>query len=925
MIIDVAIFIGFLIANFILGLTSSRGIKNIKEYAIGNRNFSTATIAATIVATWLSGASFTVTTTETYSKGLYFIIPGLGDAISFFVVSYFYAPRMAEFLGKLSVAEAMGDLYGRHIRGITAISGIFPAVGNVAMQFSILASLLNSWLGISGAYAIAASSFIIITYSTFGGIKSVTFTDIIQFFTFGVVMPMIAFLIWNSLTDTETLFNSILQNPSFNYHSVFDYHDPNFLNILFLFLFFMIPGIDSAVFQRISMAKNTKQVTKSFVIAGFFVILCDLVINTFIGVLLVADNAPALDSDSVIPYILDHYLNHGFKGLFIIGILAMMMSTADSYINSSAVLFAYDSIKAIGIELTEKKQLFLVRVTAFLIGIAALLLSLFLNNLLELVLSTYSFYMPIVSVPLILAIFGFRSTSRSVLIGMTAGFITVIYFKFFSEIDSVIPGMLANIIFFIGSHYILGEQGGWVGIKDRKSLDNIKLERKRKFSLFVQSIKTFSFIEFCKKNTAKEEKIFVYFGLFCMMIIFSNAYSLPKSLQEQYATILNTLYYSALTLSTIFITYPFWSEKFRSEVFISLLWNIAVFYNLIFCSSLLAMISQFNQIQLTVLMASLIIVAILMRWQIAISMIIGGVVVSIQCYKMYNGISSLPDYMNDLQFKITYSLLMVSIILIAFFKPKQQYQELTEDSNLFLSSKVEDQKKELSRLHELKNEFLRNLEHEAHAPITGITSMGQVLDESYDKLNEKQRRLAVKNISQSSERLTSLVNNLIDISKLENLNYKLNKTTVNLTDLVYERLEICQKLYIEAKDHEDLNFDLDIEDKLIISCDEYYIARTIDNIIINAIQYCKKGTIAIALKSTKNHTIEFTIKDEGIGIPKEELLDIFDPFTVSSKTKTPAGGRGIGLALCKKAIEAHGGTIWVEQNPNKGVTFKFTI
>ena len=259
-----------------------------------------------------------------------------------------------------------------------------------------------------------------------------------------------------------------------------------------------------------------------------------------------------------------------------------------------------------------------------------------------------------------------------------------------------------------------------------------------------------------------------------------------------------------------------------------------------------------------------------------------------------------------------------------FLKPKQQYQELTEENNLFLSSKVEDQKNELSRLHQLKNEFLRNLEHEAHTPITGITSMGQVLYEKYDKLNEEQKRKGLEEIAKSSEKLTSLVNNLIDLSKLENINYKLNKIKVNLTDLVYERLEICQKLYIEKKDKENLNFDLKIEAKLTALCDEYYIARTIDSIIINAIQYCKKGTIAITLKSTKNHTVEFSVKDEGIGIPKDELLDIFDPFTVSSKTKTPSGGRGIGLTLCKKVVTAHGGTI-TASSENKGSLFRVIL
>ena len=385
------------------------------------------------------------------------------------------------------------------------------------------------------------------------------------------------------------------------------------------------------------------------------------------------------------------------------------------------------------------------------------------------------------------------------------------------------------------------------------------------------------------------------------------------------------MYYSVLTLSTIFITYTFWVKEFKNRVFISILWNIAVFYNLAFCASLLAIIGQFSQVQVAILITSLVTISILMCWQVALLMIIGGVVLSVVYYKTYIDINPLSDYMNDLQFSITYSLLLVSAILIAFLKPKQQYQELTEGNNAFLSNKVLDQKKELTKLYEIKNELLRNLGHETRTPIVGITSLGQVLSDNYDKFNEEQRRKAIKDIADSSERLTSLVNNLIDLSQLSNVNYDLNKTQVNLTDLVYERLELCKKLYIADKDKENLWFDLQIEGKLTSLCDKYYISSAIDNIIVNAIQYSKQGAITIKLKSEQNNNIVFSVKDEGIGIPKDELLEIFDPFTVGSNTKTPAGGRGIGLALCKKIIEVHNGQIWATQNQDKGVTVAFSL
>ena len=130
-----------------------------------------------------------------------------------------------------------------------------------------------------------------------------------------------------------------------------------------------------------------------------------------------------------------------------------------------------------------------------------------------------------------------------------------------------------------------------------------------------------------------------------------------------------------------------------------------------------------------------------------------------------------------------------------------------------------------------------------------------------------------------------------------------------------------------------------------MNCDEHYIKSTLDNLIINAIQYSQKTSpfakregndkgsrnnieegnkITLKLKKAAE-TVGFSIEDEGIGIPTRELHDIFGAFIVSSKTRTPAGGRGIGLALCKKVVEVHGGKIWAESNGIKGATFQFVL
>jgi signal transduction histidine kinase len=98
----------------------------------------------------------------------------------------------------------------------------------------------------------------------------------------------------------------------------------------------------------------------------------------------------------------------------------------------------------------------------------------------------------------------------------------------------------------------------------------------------------------------------------------------------------------------------------------------------------------------------------------------------------------------------------------------------------------------------------------------------------------------------------------------------------------------------------------------------------LDNLIVNAIGYSESGKITLKLKRCDD-MIEFSIQDEGLAVPASELQDIFGAFVVSSKTKTPSGGRGVGLALCKKSIEVHNGKIWAESDGIKGAAFKFMI
>lgn len=919
--IDNAIFIVFLVANLIFGLISSRGIRNIKEYAIGNQNFSTITIAATLVATWVSGETFFSFLSETHTNGLYFVWAAIaGDTVCFLAVGLFFAPRLAEFLGKMSIAEAMGDLYGKHVRIITAIAGFIGTSGLISIQLKVSGLLFEYCFNISSIYGVIISGAIITLYSASGGIKSVTFTDIIQLFTFGTIIPTLAYFILSTM-DITMVKQVVSSHELFDYKQVFDFGSPKSLYYLFLFFFVAIPGFNPAIFQRIAMSRSTEQVGKSFVIAGFTCLFISLVMS-LISVLILSTE-PELNANDTIKHLIFGYSHIGFKGLILIGIMAMVMSTADSYINSTSILVVHDFCKPLKIMLI-KNELTFSRFISLLIGTFSTILALREGGLVHLIVAANLFYMPIVTVPFIMALCGFRTTSKSVLVGMGAGFLAVVIWEMFLKsgaIDGLIPGMIANLIFLLGSHYLLKQPGGWVGIKDYTAVIRARQRRKVKFKKLFHDIMHFDFIATCKKNSPKGEFLYSLFGLFVMISSFGNISTLPQSTSVQFSYLLNSVYPVVLFVSTALISYPLWLQKWKEGAFITVFWNFIIFFILICFSFFLVIISNFSEVQLMIFIVNVIILSSFASWRWALFSIITGAIVTLFFYKYCLALDLVREEFSSTEFRIFYLLLMISSIMVIFLKPQQVYQELTELKANYLSQEVHDQKKELIKLQELKNEFLRNLEHEAHTPITGITSMGQVLWEGYDKLTEEQRREGIHNIAKSSERLTSLVDNLIDLSKLENFNYKLNRSKINLGNLIYKRLEICQKLYIEEKDKKNLNFNLDIEDKLIISCDEYYITRSIDSIIINAIQYCKKGKISIKLKSGANDTIKFSVQDEGIGIPEEELLDIFNPFMTSSRTKTPAGGRGIGLTLCKKVIDSHKGTIIAQNNKDKGSVF----
>ncbi|MFY9589234.1 sodium:solute symporter family transporter [Rickettsia endosymbiont of Halotydeus destructor] len=709
--LDIIIFVGFLAVNLCVGVYYSRNIKTIKEYAVGDRSFSTPTIVATIIATFIGGGVFSLTLSKTYTDGLAYIFLNVGEISAFFITAYFLAPRMAEFLGTLSIAEAMGNLFGHNIRIITAICSIATTAGIVAVQFKVASTILSYFFGINSVYATIISGMIVIIYSAGGGIKAVTFTDIIQFLTFGTFIPILALVIYGTLNNPEIVFDTIAYNSAFDFKEVFSYSNPHFWSLIILFPLFAYPVcFDPAMFQRVSMAKNTKQIRRSFFIAGLILITIYIFIDWTAILLLSIKNDIA--ADSLLSYVIDNYTYPGFKGFVLIGIVAMLMSTADSYINSAAVIFAHDFCTPLGIKWIKDNELLSSKLFAVTIGVFAITAALSSSNLFKLFIFVNEFYIPIVAIPILFAVLGFRSSSKSVLIGMAAGFISTILWRFIfpdTEIEGVIPATFINMIFLFASHYLLKQRGGWVGVKNPLPLIVARMEQKRKINNFITNIKEFNILRFCTNNLPREEVTYTYLGIFIIASTYSSLYTIPESLRIHYKEIYNFIYHSVLIMSAILLSYPIWPKTFKNEKFITIYWNIAIFYILICVGSILVIISHFSEIQLMVFMLNMVIMGIILRWQMTLLMLAFGLTVSSEFFKLYTH-TPLPGDFGNIQFKVIYFLLLFSSLLLAFIKPKQKYDELAENYKKDLEQKNNINLSNLFKVMQQRKEFFHKLD-----------------------------------------------------------------------------------------------------------------------------------------------------------------------------------------------------------------------
>lgn len=243
---------------------------------------------------------------------------------------------------------------------------------------------------------------------------------------------------------------------------------------------------------------------------------------------------------------------------------------------------------------------------------------------------------------------------------------------------------------------------------------------------------------------------------------------------------------------------------------------------------------------------------------------------------------------------------------------------------MLLSQKESKLKSEIEKNEDLQNilkeqeEFFTNTSHELRTPLNVIFSAIQMI-EMYSKNNCNEQQKFVKIIKQNCYRLMRLINNIIDLSKIEAGYLEPHPVNLNIVDLV-ENITMSVLEYTRSK-NVDIIFDTNIEEK-IIACDPDMIERIILNLLSNAIKFTGPDDKIYVTVKYKKDRIYISVKDTGCGIPEDKLGIIFDRFRQADGSFSKSHqGSGIGLSLVKKLVELHGGNISVKSKPGLGSEF----
>ena len=251
----------------------------------------------------------------------------------------------------------------------------------------------------------------------------------------------------------------------------------------------------------------------------------------------------------------------------------------------------------------------------------------------------------------------------------------------------------------------------------------------------------------------------------------------------------------------------------------------------------------------------------------------------------------------------------------------QLRQEITERTRV--EQELIDKSGEVEEANRLKSEFLAHMSHELRTPLNAIIGFSELLiDGVLGKITQKQKK-CLTDILASSQHLLSLINEVLDLSKIESGKTELRLTNFTLTDIIEPLKSSIMPMLTSRKQ----SLETEVPDNLpLVRADKAKVRQVLLNLLSNAIKFTADGVRLKIEAAWRNDWCQVSVIDNGIGINKEDQERMFEPFCQLENPLTrEKSGTGLGLTIARQIIERHGGQIWVESDYGKGSRFTFTL
>lgn len=411
---DMAIVAGYLLLLVGIGLRGGRQVKSAADFTASGGRYGTGVLFASLAASYVGGGYSVGNAQAAFENGISTTMALMGFSLSMILIGRFLVPGVARFPGCVTVGGIIGVSYGRAARVLTGFFAFLCCVGVVGAQMEAMGLIFHELLGIAPFWGVLLGCSIVLIYSTFGGLQSVITADILQFILLATGMPLLLILSLHRAGGAATVLNSV---PADYFNVLRGTTLPGFLSAVLMMALgeaFVPPYT-----QRLLIGKSPQATGRATVLSGLFSIPF-FVITGLIGlcayVLNVTDN-----SAEAMPALILNVLPVGLRGLVMAATVSIMLSAADGFLNGAAVSLVCDTLVPLRPAMSDRRQLLTLRGVNLLTGLLAMALALAIPDVFGILMLAYSFWCPLILVPLVAAFMGVRSNGRAFRRALIAG------------------------------------------------------------------------------------------------------------------------------------------------------------------------------------------------------------------------------------------------------------------------------------------------------------------------------------------------------------------------------------------------------------------------------------------------------------------------------------------------------------------------